>query len=291
MPKPKPYSIKMFLPVGDPDGLRIIEKSNWTGEGIVFARAGFEEDHKKRKEFQRTGVYVLVGQDDTSSLPQVYIGEGESVDARLTSHFAKKDFWTWGIFFVTKDNSLNKAHVKFLESRLIELAAKAKRCNLTNCAEPTKPSLSEADTADMDCFLDDMLSIFPLVGLSIFEQPPRRPCTVSKLLYIESKGIKVKGCESNKGFIVLAGSEAVLKTVPSYPESFAKLRDELSKKGVMVRKGDLYVFADDYLFSSPSTASSIVLGRNSNGRTSWRNKEGKTLKELQEAVASASVND
>lgn len=170
---------------------------------------------------------------------------------------------------------------------MIELAAKAKRCNLTNCAEPTKPSLSEADTADMDCFLDDMLSIFPLVGLSIFEQPPRRPCTVNKLLYIESKGIKAKGCESNKGFIVFAGSEAVLKAVPSCSESFTKLRDELSKKGVMARKEELYVFADDYLFSSPSTASSVVLGRNSNGRTNWKNNEGKTLKELQEAVALA----
>ena len=117
----KPFSIKIFLPDGDPDGLRIIEKSNWTGVGVVFNRSIYQES-RKRSEFERTGVYILVGTSDDSTLPMVYIGEGDPVKPRIESHYSKKDFWNWGIFFTAKDESLNKAHVKYLESRLIELA-------------------------------------------------------------------------------------------------------------------------------------------------------------------------
>lgn len=274
-----PYSIRMFLPDGDPDGLRLIEKSNWTGLGVVFSRSGYK-DALKREEFQRTGVYVLVGTSEESSLPTVYIGEGDPVRPRLDSHYAKKDFWNWGVFFVTSNQSLNKAHVKYLESRLIQQAKDAKQCNLDNSNDSTKPTLSEADIADMESFIQDMFKVSPLVGLSVFEKP-NQARGERNLLYIKAKGIKAKGYETSRGFVVLEGSEGVTKEVPSIHQYLTNLRNDLVKKGVLQGKNGHYVFTEDYIFSSPSTAAGVVLGRSSNGRTCWRNGNGKTLKAIQ----------
>jgi len=165
----RPFSIKVFVPDGDPDGMRIVEKSNWTGIGVVFNRTNYKEA-VVRSEFNKTGVYVLVGSSEESVLPTIYVGEGDPVKDRLNQHSSKKDFWDWAVFFVSKDNSLNKAHVQHLESRLLILSRNAKQSNIDNNQEALPPTLSEAETADMESFLIDMLSIFPLVGLSVFEK-------------------------------------------------------------------------------------------------------------------------
>lgn len=277
-----PYSIRMFLPDGDPDGLRLIEKSNWTGLGVVFSRSGYK-DALKREEFLRTGVYVLVGASEESSLPTIYIGEGDPVRPRLDSHYAKKDFWTWGVHFVTSNQSLNKAHVKYLESRLIQLAKDAKQCNLDNSNDSSKPNLSEADVADMESFIQDMLKVLPLIGLSIFEKPGQT-CGARELLHIKAKGIKAKGYETSRGFVVLEGSEAVIEEVPSIHQYLTSLRNDLVKKGVLQGQNGHYVFTEDYVFSSPSTAAGVVLGRSSNGRTCWKNAKGENLKAIQAAT-------
>ncbi|WP_018124597.1 GIY-YIG nuclease family protein [Desulfovibrio oxyclinae] len=276
-----PYSIRMFLPDGDPDGLRLIEKSNWTGMGVVFSRSGYKEA-LTREEFQRTGVYVLVGTSEESSLPTIYIGEGDPVRPRLDSHYAKKDFWNWGVFFVTSNQSLNKAHVKYMESRLIQLAKDAKQCNLDNSNDSGRPTLSEADVADMESFIHDMLKVFPLVGLSVFEKPNQTQ-SQREMLFIKAKGIKAKGYETSRGFVVVEGSEAVTAEVPSIHQYLTNLRNDLVQKGVLQEQNGHYVFAEDYAFSSPSTAAGVVLGRSSNGRTCWKNAKGKDLKAIQAA--------
>lgn len=135
------------MPGGDPDGLRTIEKSNWSGAGLVVPRSLFGES-KQRRELARTGVYVLFGPPEESGLPRVYVGEGDPIKPRLEQHAGKKDFWTSCIAFTSKDENLNKAHVQYLEARLLDLAAQAKRCVLDNGNSPALPSLSEADAAD-----------------------------------------------------------------------------------------------------------------------------------------------
>ena len=159
----RPYSIKIFLPNGDPDGLRTIEKSNWSGCGIVVPRSLFGEA-RQRKELARTGVYVLVGPPEGSGLPRIYVGEGDPIRPRLEKHASEKDFWTSCIAFTSKDENLNKAHVQQLEARLIALAAQAKRCTLDNGNVPQLPSLSESDAADAEGFRAEMLLCFPLLG-------------------------------------------------------------------------------------------------------------------------------
>lgn len=279
----RPYSIKIFLPGGDPDGMRTIEKSNWSGAGIVIPRALMAE-MKGRRELSRTGVYILIGPPEESGLPRIYVGEGDPIRPRLEQHSAKKDFWTSCIAFTSKDENLNKAHVQFIESRLVALATQAKRCVLDNGNAPALPSLSESDAADAEGFLTEMLLCFPVLGLSVFSAatPMQKG---AKRLFISSKGIKAEGVETPDGFIVRAGSGAVKNEVPSCHAYLKELRNALIANGVLKQAGDAYEFTQDYIFPSPSTASGVVQGRASNGRQDWKSKDGTTLKDMQEAEA------
>jgi hypothetical protein len=281
----RPFSIKIFVPDGDPDGLRLIERSNWTGVGVVFNRTNYKQV-LKRPEFDRTGVYVLVGKSEDSALPTIYVGEGDPVKDRLNDHYSKKDFWDLAVFFVTKDNSLNKAHVQRMECRLLGLASEAKQSKLDNGNMPTPPTLSEAETADVESFLADMLSIYPLLGLSVFEKIQAK-VSPYELLHIESKGIKASGYEDAKGFVVCAGSQLIKDEVPSIHRYMTTLRHDLVGQGVIVPRGQHFAFSQDQVFNSPSTAAGVVLGRTANGRIEWKTRDGVTLKQLQSEATSS----
>ncbi|MAX35786.1 MAG: peptide methionine sulfoxide reductase [Gimesia sp.] len=281
----RPFSIRIFIPDGDPDGLRLVEKSNWTGIGVVFNRSIFKQV-VSRPEFERTGVYVLIGTSDDSSMPTIYVGESDVVKKRLGSHYSQKDFWDWAIFFVTKDSSLNKAHVKHLEARLLELAKAAKQCKLYSDQPSFPPTLSEAETADVESFLLDMLSIFPLLGLSIFEKtetsiPPQN------LLYIKGRGSEARGYEDPKGFVVVKGSQIAPTDVPSQHQYAVSMRRDLKEQGVIVDDQ----FIQDHVFKSPSTAGCVVTGRTTNGRDEWKLEDGTTLKQLQDEISSVAETE
>lgn len=285
----RPFFIRVLVPTGDPDGLRIVEKSNWPGVGVVFNRTNYKEV-VNRVEFDKTGVYVLVGTSEDSILPTIYVGEGDPVKNRLNQHYGKKDFWDWAVFFVAKDDSLNKAHVQHLEAELLRLAREAKQCKLDNSQSPVAPTLSEAELALADSFLQDILSIFPLLGLGVFDKTvtTKKP---TDLLTIDSKGIKASGYEDAKGFVVVKGSQLVKGEVQSIHQYMSTLRRDLLAQGVIVDNGITYAFAQDQVFGSPSTAAGVILGRTANGRIEWKNSEGKTLKQLQAAAAEREDGD
>jgi hypothetical protein len=280
-----PFFIRVFVPTGDPDGLRIVEKSNWPGVGVVFKRTNYK-DVINRHEFEKTGVYVLVGTSDDSILPTIYVGEGDPVKNRLNQHYGKKDFWDWAVFFVAKDDSLNKAHVQYLESELLRLANEAKQCKLDNGQGAMVPTLSEAEIALADSFLQDIVSIFPLLGLSVFAKT-ETSAKRSSLLTLDVKGIRANGYEDAKGFVVVKGSQLAKVEKSTIHQYMSTLRKDLLAQGVIVEDGQCYVFAQDQVFGSPSTAAGVILGRPANGRVVWKNDAGKTLKELQAAAAEA----
>jgi hypothetical protein len=167
-----PFTIRIFVPDGDPEGVRIIDRMNWTGQGIVFPREEWSKV-RHRSEFARAGVYILVGYVTDDDLPTLYIGQGDVVRARLENHVQNKDFWTRGVVFVSSTTSggLNPAHATWLEHALIRRALSAKCSNLDNGTEPQEPALSEAERADTQAFLREMLQILPLVGINAFEMP------------------------------------------------------------------------------------------------------------------------
>jgi len=256
---------------------------------VVCPRSLFAEK-KAQAEFARTGVYILLGPSDTSELPRVYVGQGDAVRPRLEAHHAKKDFWTTAIFFVSKDANLNSAHVHYLEAELVRLAKEAHRCELDNGNQPEKPSLSAADEADTQTFLDEMLLCFPVLGVSVFEKPASS-VPKKNLLYLKAKDCDARGYESADGFVVLKGSRARAHEVPSFHAYLTDLRATLVANGVLQQDGDTYVLTQDYEFLSPSSASAAMEGRTSNGRVEWHDKDGRTLKELQAAAAGAGTLD
>ncbi|NBB81219.1 MAG: GIY-YIG nuclease family protein [Verrucomicrobia bacterium] len=165
-----PFTIRIFVPDGDPEGVRLIDRMNWTGLGLVFPRGKWPEV-RQRAEMQRTGVYILVGYGEDDDLPIIYVGQADGVRARIDSHSATKDFWDWAVVFVSNSGGLNRAHVTWLEHALVKRATDAKRCRLDNGNAPQEPALSEAEKADTQGFLKEILQILPLVGLRAFEFP------------------------------------------------------------------------------------------------------------------------
>jgi hypothetical protein len=164
------FTIRIYVPDGEPDGVRIIDRMNWTGRGIVFPR-----DHwplvKTRPEMSGPGIYILSGPKPNSDdhLPLLYIGQADAVGKRLEQHGASKDFWNRGIVFTS--SMLHRGHVTWLEHMLIQRAERIGQCSLENGTSPAEPSLPEADKADTQAFLLEVLQILPLVGLRAFEEP------------------------------------------------------------------------------------------------------------------------
>jgi hypothetical protein len=161
-----PFTIRIFVPDGDSEGVRIIDRLNWTGLGIVFPRDQWPHV-RQRNEFNKSGVYILVGYQTEDDLPTLYVGQGDGIRNRIEAHFGNKDFWDWGIGFVSHAASggLNRAHITWLKYALIHRATKAARSRLDNGNAPQEPALSEAERADTNGFLNEILQILPLVGL------------------------------------------------------------------------------------------------------------------------------
>lgn len=281
-------SIRIFLVDGTPEGLRLIEKSNWTGLGIVVPRSQYGQA-RQREEFGRPGVYVLVGPGD-SALPQIYVGEAEELRGRLDNHQQNKDFWTRVVAFISKDGNINKAHVRYLESRLVGLATAAKRAELTNGNSPTVPALSEADCADIENFLREMLVIFPVLEVTAFQpagashpatQVSGEHSSTQTPLHLKGPLTEATGADTADGFLVRAGARGRAQAVPSMQEWLKNIRDGLLKEQILVPDGDQLNLTQDYLFDSPSSAAGVLLGRAANGRAEWKDASGNTLKQLQ----------
>lgn len=282
------FSLRIFVPGGELEGVRLVDKSNWNGRGLVCPRTVFVKA-KSRPEFDKTGVYILSGPGSEGRLPRIYIGEGDPTRQRIEQHHGNKDFWTTLFLFTSKDEYLNKAHIQYLEARLVKIAALAKRCELENSNQPALPSMSEAEIAEAEGFLEEMLVCFPVLGLNVFEKPAREQPT-QPTLFLKGKGVKARGYESFGGFVVQAGSQAVSNAVPSTHRYVLDMRDALLGTGVLRTQDDAYRFAQDYVFDSPSTAASVVLGRSANGRLEWKDSRGRPLKVLQETEKSTASN-
>ncbi len=280
-PSAQPTSIRLFLADGTPEGFRMVEKSNWTGLGLVSSRTGYPAA-RQREAWGKPGVYILNGPPTGKGVrDRVYIGEGDDVRSRVDAHLKSKEFWTGVVAFTSKDESLNKAHVRYLEARLLQIAAAADRVDLDNQTAPPSPPLSEADRADADGFLREMLPILPLLGVFAFEAVETH-ATAAEVLRLKGKDADATGADTSEGFVVFADSLARGDTVPSTHAYLIGLRQTLLADGVLQPHGTQLRFAKPWIFNSPSTAAGVVLGRSANGRTEWRNDAGLTLKQIQE---------
>lgn len=298
----KGRSVKLYLVDGNPAGILTVEIVNWTGKVLVAPRSSIG-DALKRDEASRTGVYFLVGKDpDQPSKNRVYIGEGDSVGVRIASHTKDpdKDFWTKACLITSKDANLTKAHVRYLESRLITLAKAAGRANMTNGTEPVPKGLPEPDIADMEFFLEQIEVVLPVVGFDFLRlQPADANETATP---DSSKSIKLRLVSStanaNASAIYADGELSVFKGSTATTKQFSSsgygtLRQQLidEKQLVMHAAGDALVFAENVTFDSPSAAAAVILNRSSNGRIEWKLDDGRTLALWQDANLSGAPTD
>lgn len=275
-------TIKIFLVHGDAKRLRTAELSNWTGKAVAAPRNELDA-LLSRDEAHSSGIYFLSGVDPETGRNAVYIGEAESIKERVKSHL-EKDFWNHLVFFVSKDENLTKAHIRYLEGRLIEQAKNSGRAVVTN-SQGSGAKLPESDREDMEIFLEKIHQLMPALGADFLVPIAAAQAETSKknILTYELKGIKATATQSATGFVVFKGSYAVLEERPAahkYPW-VVNFRKRLIEDGTLVADGNAHIFSKDTEFPSPSSAAAVICGGTANGLTAWKNKDGRTLKELE----------
>ena len=276
-------TIKIFLVDDEPNGLRTAELSNWVGQAIVIPRNKLK-DIKQRPDCNKPTVYFLVGKENEEALlSTAYIGEAENLWGRLTTHDNSKDFWRIAIAFISKDDNLTKAHVKYLESLCIEIASQTKRFDLENNTKSSLPALSEADIAEMEEFLSNLKLLLTAVGYPILQEVASKEQTnlSDPLFTCRGKKALATGRMTNEGFVVYEDSTATTQFSNAVAERNKKSFDKLISNGYLEKKDEnLYIFIKDYVFNSPSAASDIILGNSTSGWKKWKTGSGKKLEEI-----------
>jgi len=282
-------SLELFFIDGRPDGMLTAEVFNWTGHVLRIPRLQIVEA-LRRSEAGHTGVYLLI--DDEAERSRLYIGETEDLRERMRDHVVRKDWWNTAVLITTTGNSLHKAYVKYLESRLVEIAKDVGRATIDNGNTPPRSSLTEAQTSNMEAFLETLLMVLPAIRIDQFlnkkgnlEQSSNPKSPSAEILFefkMARYGITAKAALRNDEWVVLAGSAARAHWAGDrkHAASYMALHQELILNGTIAVDGENAHFMTDFAFSSPSAAAATVAGTARNGRTDWRHVvTGKTFAE------------
>ena len=281
--------IRMFLADGIAEGIKTLEISNKTVFCTIFPRPMYEQ-FKSRKENNRPGVYILVGEDVLNENEKIYIGEGDPVGPRLASHYGNKDFWTDAIVFTSKDDYLTKTQIQYIESKLIQLAHACGQVEMDSGNVPQLPNISEVDEAEVNAFLDSILLLIKALGYDFFQPLSARNEETSNeantiFEYVGSKnGIKARMQIRNGKYVLLKGSMLVRKERPSASDWVKNNRKKLKDKGLLNELDEeFYQLNDDTEFRSASGAAAVVVGGNMNGLTTWK-YNGQTLADFEKKM-------
>lgn len=275
-------SLELFYLDGSPDGMVTARIFNWTGHILSAPRIRLAEA-LKRPETRYPGAYILIGEKEDSKLPVAYIGESEDVSERIKNHDANREWWTQVIVITTSEpNGLNKAHVKYIESRLIEEAKRAARLNLENLTTPPRPSLSEAAGSNIEQFVDYVLTILPSLRIDGFLVKTRNADgregwspddsntsqAVFKLKQLQDGSVKATAFLQNGEFVVQPGSIGRAEWI-GVDHNYQKLFNEVVESGIYQLENSHRKFVKAYAFTSPSAAGAVLNGRATAGPVAW----------------------
>ncbi len=279
----KGRSLELYFIDGKPDGMLTAEVFNWTGHVLMTPRTRIK-DALGRSEAGYTGVYILLG--ETEDGPQAYIGEAEDLGTRLRGHVKGKDWWEVAVLITSTANNLHKAHVKYLESRLVEMALVTKRMPLENGNAPSRSSLSESATANMEEFLETLMMVLPAIQVDMFVNKAQEKLTETETKQTKQKDAPLFEITSQRNnidataqllngeMVVLAGSVIRKDWVGKgeWDSASQKIRKNLLNTGVIKVSDTDAQLVENYAFSSPSSAACVVTGRPANGRVEWKLK-------------------
>ena len=274
-----PKTIQIFLPHGDPRGIRDSELTTRSVQVIEVPRSLLSEFFKM-PESNQVAVYFLFGGSVDGEEQKVYIGQTGDLRGRLSNHNRDKDFWERALVLISKTNSLTQTHALFLEWHCLQVARKAGRYadeNGNNGSKPHTPTPMEADCLEI---FETGQVLLSSLGFPIFDPVIVAPESgIEEEFYCTSSGAQGRGVYTPEGFVVRKGSIGRRENVPSIIGTAGeRLRARLLESGVMRSEGDAsVVFERDHLFRSPSMAALSLMGRSANGWLEWKNKDGKTL--------------
>jgi hypothetical protein len=268
-------TISIYMPDGNPRSIKECEINNSIVKAFFIPRNKLNEI-SQRKGITDPGIYFLFGKEQEIQKPSVYIGEAENILTRLKQQNTNKDFWNTAICFISEKKNINKAHIKYLENHACVEAKRINKCILENSTTPTQSSLTESDVDFVLSFFDDLKVLLSTLGYPIFEETKR---DLQNIFICKGKDAYAKGEYTEEGMVVFKGSKAQVEETPSIGEWIKNIRNNLLEQKILVLENDVYVFAEDYIFSSPSAAAATVLGRAANGWTAWKTEKGVSLDE------------
>lgn len=274
-----PKTIQIFLPGGEPTGIRVSEITTRIVQVIDVPRK-LLPDFFKMPESTQVGVYYLVAAPEDGSEPQVYIGQTGDLCTRLKEHDSQKEFWERALVLISRTQTLTQTHALFLEWLSIQTSRKVERYVVSNRNGGNRPHTPAPMEADCYEIFETGKALLATLGHPLFTStaPSPKDTNPADYFYCTSGGVNAKGLYTTEGFVVLAGSVGRKENVQSIVgTSDASFREKLITDGVMKIDGDTVVFTKDHQFRSPSMAAVAVLGRTANGWLEWKDKDGKTL--------------
>jgi predicted GIY-YIG superfamily endonuclease len=276
-----PETIQIFLPGGDPNGIRIAEITTRIVQIIEVPRP-LLKDFLSMPEGSQVAVYFLIGQSESGSSETVYIGQTGDLRSRLADHNKKKDFWERALILISRTNSLTQTHAVFLEWHCIQELRRAGRFNDENGNAGSRPHTPAPLEADCFEIFETGSTLLSTLGYPLFSPISGLDETASEreIFFCKGGGNDGKGEYTNEGFVVFKGSKARKDNAPSLGDSGERLRSRLIESGVQILDGDYLIFQKDYLFGSPSMAALTILGRRANGWIEWKDASGRTLDAL-----------
>lgn len=277
-----PKTIQIFLPDGDPRGIRFAELTTRIVQVIEVPRSLLPA-FLAMPESGQVALYFLVGEGEHGANQQVYVGQTGDLRARLVSHNREKEFWERALILISRTNSLTQTHALFLEWHSLQKIRAAQRysdANGNNGSKPHTPAPLEADCIEI---FETGHTLLATLGYAMFDAVAKSSLAPGgdEVFYCRSSGADGRGRYTEEGFVVLKGSTGRKEIAPSIRNtSDGRMRDPLFANGVLQIEGEKFVFVKDHLFNTPSGAAYVLLGRSANGWTEWKSKDGQTLDAL-----------
>ncbi len=165
-------TINVYLIDGEASGKAKASITNFNGVAYRIPRTLLNEC-KDFEAFNQSGVYFLFDNKN------VYVGQaekrknGKGIHQRIVDHESDKlkDVWDEVVMFTTRDNSLGKTDISYLENRFYNLSLQAGRYKVQNSNEPTMGTVTEEKEAELEEFIDYATLILSALGYKVFEPP------------------------------------------------------------------------------------------------------------------------
>lgn len=272
----KALTIQIFLPDGDPFGLRVATETTHVCQVIEIPRLKLPE-FANTEESHRVGVYVLMEPGDIDDPLSIYVGQTSDLATRLQQHNSQKDFWDRAFAIVSRVNALTQAHSQFLEWMAIQAAKKANRYKLKNANDGTRSHLTASIQAECESIFSLSSLLFSVLGCRAFEPILAHVEKDQQCFYCSRLSYRGVAHWTNEGMVICAGSKGPSKLTPTCPKGVIKERAKLLNSGIITDNGTCIEFQKEHIAKSPSAAAAVIQGRSANGWTEWKTKEGKSL--------------